>query len=97
MLKISVHDSDNRRLLVLEGRLVAPWTKELENLCQRTAGECDERELVVDLAGVTAVSSDGEDALVCLMVRGAKFSGSGVYMRQVLKELAQRAEKGQRP
>lgn len=92
MLKISVNDSNTRRLLILEGKLIAPWAKELENLCQETASESQHRTLIVDVAGVTDISSHGEDALVFLMVRGAKFRGSGVYMKQVLKQLARRAD-----
>ena len=92
MLKISVSDSNTRRLLILEGKLIAPWAKELENLCQEAASEPQQRTLIVDVAGVTDISSDGEDALVFLMLRGAKFRGSGVYMKQVLKQLARRAD-----
>jgi len=91
MLKISIKDSKTRRLLVLEGKFVAPWTNELRSLCDRSGVGPDQRELVIDVHGVTDISADGEEAFLCLMVQGAKFRGSGVFMKQVLKQLKQRA------
>jgi hypothetical protein len=91
MLKISIRDRKAGRLLVLEGKLVAPWTKELtETASQNHVGK---QELVVDVRGVTDISADGEEALYCLMVRGTKFRGAGVFIKQILKQLAQRVRR----
>ena len=88
MLKISAKDGKTGRLLVLEGKLIAPWTSEL----METASHNDlaKNELIVDLGGVTDISADGEEALYCLMVQGAKFRGAGVFVKAILKQLAQR-------
>jgi hypothetical protein len=47
MLKITILDTPDRRLLVLEGKLVAPWTAELRKECrggpQRTYGAGNSR------------------------------------------------------
>ena len=76
---------------MLEGKIIAPWTDELSKAaCQNKANHRAGRELVVDLRGVTDISADGEDVLYCLMVQGARFRGGGVFIQQVLKELAQR-------
>ena len=90
MLKISIKDSKTRRVLVLEGKLVAPWTDELRSICHGFGSDPDQRELVVDVQGVTDISADGEEALLCLMVQRAHFRGAGVFMKQVLKQLARR-------
>jgi len=92
MLKISIKNGKARRLLVLEGKLVAPWTNELRNVCLGTTNDHDQRELVLDVQGLTDISADGEAVLHCLMVQGAKFRGSGVFMKQVLRQLKQRAQ-----
>lgn len=90
MLKISITDREAKRVLVLEGKLIAPWTHELVKVaCQADPDHID-RELVIDLRGVTEISADGEEALYCLMVQGAKFRGDGVFVKQVLKQVAQR-------
>ena len=93
MLKISISETDYRRRVVLEGKLVAPWTDELRNVCQQDTSEPDHHELVIDVRGVTLISADGEDVLLAFMVRGAKFRGTGVFTKQILKQLARRAQR----
>jgi hypothetical protein len=91
MLKISIKDGRSRRLLVLEGKVIAPWTDELTKVArQDDANHIASRELVIDLQGVTDISADGEESLYRLMVQGAKFRGGGVFIKQVMKRLAQR-------
>ena len=95
MLKISIKNSKTRRLLVLEGKLVAPWTNELSSICDGPGSDLDGRELAIDVQGVTNISADGEETLLCLMLRGAKFRGAGVFMKQVLKQLVRRARQNE--
>ena len=91
MLKISIIENDHKRQLILEGKLVAPWTNELKKIGQKAAVDRDHRELIIDLRSVTAISADGEDVLLLLMDQGARFRVSGVFMRQVLKQLSRRS------
>lgn len=91
MLKISAKDGKTGRRLVLEGKLIAPWTSEVVETASQN--HRSDRELVIDLRGVTDISADGEEALYGLMVRGARFRGAGVFLKQVLKQLAQRGRR----
>jgi len=91
MLKISVVENDHKRQLILEGKLVMPWSNELKNIGQEAALDCAHRELVIDLRGVTVISADGEDVLLAFMNQGARFRVSGVYMQQVVKQLSRRS------
>jgi anti-anti-sigma regulatory factor len=91
MLKISVIENDHKRQLILEGKLVAPWSNELKNIGEKAAFDCDHRELIVDLRSVTVISADGEDVLLAFMDLGARFRVSGVFMRQVVKHLSRRS------
>jgi anti-anti-sigma regulatory factor len=91
MLKISIIENDHKRQVVLEGKLVAPWTNELKHIGQEAAVVSLHRELVIDLRDVTAISADGEDVLLVLMDQGARFRVSGVFMRQVVKDLSRRS------
>jgi len=96
MLKISIKESQTRRLLVLEGKIIAPWTNELNKVaCQDLVNHLAGRELVIDLRGVTHIGADGVEALYCLMVQGAKFRGGGVFIKQILKQLAQRVRRNE--
>jgi anti-anti-sigma regulatory factor len=90
MLKISISENDAKRQLVLEGKLVEPWTNELKIVGQTAFAEGDLRELTIDLRSVTAISADGEKVLLALMNQGAKFRVCGVFMRQVMKNLSRR-------
>jgi len=90
MLKISIKHKKIRRLLVLEGKLVAPWTIELIRVARQDHAAHLDRELVIELRNVTDIDADGEEALYCLMIEGAKFRGGGLYAKQILKQLAER-------
>jgi len=92
MLRISIRNSKTERLLVLEGKVIAPWTSELiKAACEDPENQPVSNRLVIDLSGVTDISLDGEETLHFLMVKGAQFRGGGVFIKQVLEQLAQRA------
>lgn len=87
MLRISVVDGARRRRIVVEGALVAPWMDELVAACEEAKTDLESRELVVDLRGVTAFSSEGETVLLRLMRDEIRFE-SGLFMSEILKQLA---------
>ncbi len=93
MLKISIFDSLGQRRLVLEGALSAPWVDELSRAWATAHADLQNRKLVIDLKNVTAISRDGENAILKLMSEGAKFRSGGVFTRYVLRELARRNRK----
>ena len=89
MLKITVVDGQRRRRLVVEGRLVAPWTAELASACQAAKSDLQNRKLVVDLRNLTAISPEGEDVLLQLMRENVKLV-CGVYIKEVLRQLVRK-------
>lgn len=93
MLKISVVEARNQRRLLVEGMLVAPWSAELISACDRAKEGLDGRELLVELVNLTAINQEGESALVAVMGKGVKFRSSGVFAKQVLRQLTQKARK----
>ena len=103
MLKISIFDTQDRRLLVVEGKLIAPWAAELRNLWRKATMDLNGRELVVDVNGLTAITEDGEQGeqvLLALMKEGGRFHSSRVFTKWVLKCLARKirinAQEGKR-
>ena len=93
MLKISVMDSRTERRLVLEGKLIAPWVAEFKTAGEVAKKELNGRELVIDLANMTFVSQEGENALLELMDEGARFSCRGVFTKYLLQQLTRRRKK----
>jgi len=94
MLKISIIETATRRQVVLEGKLVAPWTDEVRSICQAAICDLDHRDFVIDLRGITVISRDGEEVLLAFMDQGARFRGSDVFTKEILKQLARRAQRG---
>jgi anti-anti-sigma regulatory factor len=88
VLKISIVDTPNHRRLTLEGRLVAPWTVELKRTCQEAKSNLQNRELVIDLRCLTAISEDGEKVLHELLSQGIRFRCFGVFTKLVMKQLS---------
>ena len=86
MLKITVVEDPRQRRVIVEGRLISPWAAELTSAYQTARTDLQARELIVDLRSLTAISPEGEDVLLQLMSEKVKFI-SGVYMREVLRQL----------
>ena len=81
---------------MLEGRLIAPWAAELRNAWKVAQADLHDRELVIDLKNLTAISADGENALLELLSEGIKFRCSGVFTKHVLKLLALRTDQNRK-
>ena len=90
MLKISIVETHGYRRLVLQGKLVPPWTAEVESAWRSAGEQLRGRKLIIDLTDVTVISPDGENTLFTLMKDGANFSCGGVLTRHVLKQLSRR-------
>ncbi len=90
MFKLSIVETASQRRLVLEGKLVSPWTAEVAAAWRDAAENLQGRKLVVDLTNVTLISPDGEEALSELMREGAKFFCADVLTKHVVKQLARR-------
>jgi hypothetical protein len=91
MLKISIVEGPRRCRLVLEGMLIEPWIAEVISEYTKAKGHLDGRELVIDITNLSAVSPAGESALLLFLDDNAKFQ-SGVFMKEVLKQLASRRQ-----
>lgn len=90
MFRISIIEGRAQRRLVLEGKLIAPWTTEVESAWRSAGEQLHGRKLVIDLRNVTLISADGENTLYELMKDGAKFSCADVLTKHVLRRLARR-------
>ena len=91
MLRISTIEATNERRLVVEGKLIAPWTTELRITCDEARKNLEGRELVVNLKNVSVISQEGEDLVVALMNAGVKFSCSGLFTKLVFRRLVRRS------
>jgi hypothetical protein len=93
MLKISLVDSARQRRVVVEGKLIAPWTAELRNACQEARADLGGRELVIEMKHVTTISQEGENVILELLNEGIRFRCDGLFTKQVVKDLTRRANR----
>jgi hypothetical protein len=93
MLRISFVNTRTRRLLVLEGKLIAPWAAELRSACEKARADLNGRELIVEMKHITAINQEGENVILELINEGVKFCCRGVFTKHVLKQLTRRARR----
>ena len=91
MLKISIVESRSEHPLILAGKQLGPWVTELRTACERARAELGDRELVIDLMDVTAISVEAENVLLQLMNERVKFR-CGVFTKRTLRQLARRKQ-----
>ena len=90
MFKISFVETPTQRRMVLEGKLISPWTAEVTTAWREAAQHLQGRKLIVDLSNVTLISVDGENTLFELMNEGASFFCCGVLTKHVVQKLARK-------
>ena len=92
MLRIMIADSAMEERWTLQGRLVAPWVRELEANWKRAHSMVEGRRCIVNLEEVTFIDKSGERMLRSMSRQGASFVATDVYVKHVLDRLRRRAE-----
>jgi hypothetical protein len=91
MLKISLVESRTRCLLVVEGKLIAPWAAELRSACEKARADLNGRRLIVEMKHITTICQEAENVIIELTNKGVKFYSRGVFTKQLLRQLTRRA------
>lgn len=87
MLRITIHEVPPTLTFRLEGRLVGPWVRELEECWRTTLANQREPTLRVDLTGVTSIDAAGQACLAALHRQGAEFVAADCFMNAVVAEI----------
>lgn len=96
MLRIYIHDEVPVTSFVLEGKLIGPWVKELEKYWQSAVATNPSRAMLVDLADVTFVDSDGRVLLTRMRQKGVKLLSNGVLINAIVADIeAQQGKNGE--
>ncbi|HYK65044.1 MAG TPA: TolC family protein [Patescibacteria group bacterium] len=91
MLKITTHDDPAATTIQVEGKLVGPWAKELE---QVWSSQPADKARVVDLTSTLFIDDEGKRVLTKLFREGAFFRTSGPLTCSIVSEIT---GKRQRP
>ena len=87
MLKITITETATELRWTLQGRLVAPWVRELRKSWAAAKQACERRTSVVDLNDVTLVDEGGEKLLRTMVREGVTMIGNGVFLKNLVEEL----------
>jgi anti-anti-sigma regulatory factor len=87
MLRITVDDKPRSVTFQLEGSLVGPWLRELEECWQSALAGQGSPVLRVDLTGVTSINAAGKACLAALHRQGAEFVAADCLTKAVVEEI----------
>jgi hypothetical protein len=87
MLKITVHTDTGMTLVMLEGKLVGPWVKELEAVWQEIEPG---KSATVSLEAVTFIDDQGKDLLARMQESGAELVAEGCMTKAIVNEIRRR-------
>jgi hypothetical protein len=93
MLKLFLSKTSTQCRVILEGRMVGTGITKLGTVCARLKSELKGRALIIDIKDVMLISQEGENALLQLINRGAKFRPDGALAKLILQQLAHRSKK----
>jgi anti-anti-sigma regulatory factor len=89
MFRITEQRSFGRLVLKLEGRFSADGVEVLDAAWRSAMESCDPESIWIDLSDVHLVSVAGEEQLTRMHRAGVRFLTRGVFMRELLREIAQ--------
>ena len=87
MLRITIHDAPPTFTFRLEGRLVGPRVRELEECWRGALASRREPILRVDLTGLISIDAAGRACLAALHRQGAEFVAADCLMKAVVAEI----------
>jgi len=87
MLKVTVSESAQASVLKLEGRLVGPWVREVENVWNSITNSDKGQQLAVDLCQVTFVDAAGKELLKRMHKAGASLDAAGPLVKYIVQTI----------
>jgi anti-anti-sigma regulatory factor len=87
MLRITITNTMTDETWTLQGRLVAPWVKELKASWKRAHRTAQDLRCIVNLDEVTFIDMSGARMLRSMSNQGAQFVARDVYVKHVLDRL----------
>jgi hypothetical protein len=92
MLRITVHRNSPVLTFQLEGKLAAPWLREVEECWRTTLAEARNPIIRVDLTGVTFLDDAGKACLAEMDRQGAGFIATDCLTKDVVRDIRRRRQ-----
>jgi anti-anti-sigma regulatory factor len=87
MLKISTLDTPTEHRIVLVGKLVGPWIRELQKVWEQDHPQLGNRRCVVDLNDVTLIDGSADGLLLAMSKQGAELVARNMENRWLIQAL----------
>jgi anti-anti-sigma regulatory factor len=87
MLRITTQNLAPVTSFVLEGKLVGPWVRELEECWENALAADPSRAVLVNLAAVTFIDSEGRALLARMRRQGVRLLSTGVLINAIVAEI----------
>ena len=87
MLRIYIHDEVPVTSFVLEGKLVGAWVEVLEQGWRSALAAGPSRMMLVDLADVSFIDSEGRALLGRMRQKGVRLLSTGVLINAIVAEI----------
>ena len=92
MLKISFSQTPSEERWNLQGRLTAPWVRELRACWKKNHHRDRRRACIVDMNEITFIDKSGERLLRLLVREGAQCIATGDYTKHILEKLTSKGK-----
>jgi len=92
MMKIQMKELDGQVVLQVEGRLAGAFVPELENCWQVARTKHRDRNIAVDLKGVTCIDRAGRYLLRLMHGEGVGFLRAGLAVQDILEQVMEQPE-----
>ena len=96
MLRITINDKPTVTSFVLEGKLVGPWVKELEKCWEGASAADPSTPMLVNLAGVTFIDSEGSTLLTKVRRQGVRLLSHGVMIDALVAKIEEGKQAAER-
>ena len=93
MLRITTYSEMQVTSFVVEGKLVGPWVKELEKCWESLLATEPSLAMVVNVAEVTFIDSEGRELLTRMRRQGAMLVSAGCLMNAIVVEIEAEVKK----
>ncbi|MFP5264482.1 MAG: hypothetical protein ACLGJB_21560 [Blastocatellia bacterium] len=87
MLRIETHHAPELTSFTVEGKLMGAWVSELERCWRTVTSAGPSKSILVNLAAVAFIDSEGRDLLARMHRQGARLVPSGCLMKAIVEEI----------
>jgi hypothetical protein len=96
MLRITVHNDEGETRLIIEGRLMGAWMRELESCWRQATARQPPPRILVELTDVSFVDEEGGELLRRMAAAGVELIATDVLMKALVEEITEGGRKNEK-